>query len=347
MSDSGTPPTKFDIYDFSAELLDIPALLALIARFEAQVNPYIPEVNNVLDGWKVSRLVRNDRRHLYRLDPPNPEQLPSLAIKCYKDTPALAERVYYTLLAIYDSGVHISARPFYFSHSHPHLPGGVLVYEWIHGEPLQAPPGIENEEMWHRVMTLLGVPKNVPFAQHANVIPIQQSIQHPAHVISLLQETLADLQTHTSTHPLLGDLAGLVQKAEQTIVPEWSHLPKIGLSQLDPDYRHYIWDGFHLRVTGWSKVDWADSAYDLALMAADPHYEDLPLSHWVWFRWEYARLSHEDAVISRATTYTHLLYIYWAIKLTFQAETTSDERQKVKLLKQRERYLKKARQAFG
>ncbi len=317
----------FDIHGFDAGLLDVEPLRGMVD-------------GNEVDGWQATTVVDNERRLVLRLDPDDPDSFPVLKIKVFRDNPAGAGRTHAILRALHeDIGVGIAARPFIADAA-----SGILITEWIPGNPLTAPPSPDDEEMWHRIMAVMGVPKNLPFGKFASRISMRGTgVQQPEDVLRKIDAALAALD---ESHEDYATLVTLANRAHDKTTPRWNVMPPVALSRMDPDITHYIWDGNHLRETGFSSADWADVAYDMAQMAAHPGYEDLPGSHWVWFRWEYARLTHDEGSIARATAYTNLLYVYWAIALTTLALQADDEKQRRKLVNQRDRYLKKAQRAF-
>lgn len=317
----------FDIHGFDAAQLDFDALQGTVEGKD-------------VDGWQTTSIVDNERRLVLRLDPDDPAILPQLKVKVFRDNPADAARIHAILQALHDDlGVSIAARPFFVDED-----AGILITEWIPGDPLVAPPSSDNQEMWHRIMAVMGVPKNLPFGKFASQISMRGTgVQQPEDMLRKIDAALAELDV---THEDYDTLAALVKRAHDKTTPRWNTMPPVALSRMDPDIAHYIWDGNHLRETGFSAADWADVAYDVAQMAAHPAYKDLPGSHWVWFRWEYARLTHDEGTIARATAYTNLLYIYWAIGLTTTAGQSDDVGQRCKVLNQRDRYIKKAQRVF-
>ena len=330
----------FDIYGFDENLLDVPTFLAAAHQFTGTI-----QETQQIGGWTLTRVVDNDARFIVRFDPLDANTYPSLKFTHYHHEPDLAQRTFSILQALQEFGVGTAARPFYASSDAENFSGSVLICEWIGGEPLKRYPTVDEEEMWHRMMATLGFQKNLPFGKYANTIPMRGlGIQNPVDLFRWLDEELALVD---DKHTDYAQLAELVANVRAKVHPTWRTLPQIGISRLDPAYEHLIWDGHHLRVTGWSQTDWADVAFDIAQLAADPLYEDLPMSHWVWFRWEYARLTHDDGLVARATTYTQILNLYWAIKLTHQMANATDEKRQQRLGQQRDRYLKKAQKSFG
>lgn len=317
----------FDMHGFDEAQLDFDVLRTLLDGSD-------------IDGWSATTIVDNERRLVLRLDPDDRAAFPQLKIKVFRDNPADALRTHTILRALHeDLNVSIAARPFYVDED-----AGILICEWIPGAPLTMPPSPDEEEMWHRIMAVMGVPKNLPFGKFASQISMRGTgVQQPEDVLRLIDTALSEVD---ESHGDYKTLAALANQAHEKCTPRWNAMTQVALSRMDPDITHFIWDGNHLRETGFSAADWADVAYDVAQMAAHPAYEDLPGSHWVWFRWEYARLTHDEGSVARATTYTNLLYVYWAIRLTAMALHEDNEKVQRKLLKQRDRYIKKAQRAF-
>ncbi len=326
------PP--FDIHGFDADRLDIPNLLAAVAQDQSP------------QGWTIVPAHRTNHSIIYRADPADPTEFPVLSIKLYHqhDRPR-ATREEAIMGALQEFGVGIGPRPFYASETPDGLNDPVLISEWVHGTPLKNVPPVTDEEMWHRLMTALGIIKHLQFAFTAHAIPMMGSgAQQPSDALAMLNTELAPLSPN---HPLYETLAHVVNRAHATIALEWAKPPKIGLNRFDLDLNHFIWDGHHLRTVGFENTDWADTAYDIGQFCAHPLYEEVPPSHWVWFRWEFARLFHEEEIIFRSTTYTQIAYVLWAIRLTQSVDATSDPVQQSRLSAQRDRYLKKAQKAFA
>jgi hypothetical protein len=333
------PP--FDVPGFDATLLDFPPLLAAVAETQSS-----GQITTQPSGWTITQTHHTPHSTIYRADPTDPDQFPALAIKLYHrhDRPR-ATREHDIMAALQDFGIDIGPRPFYVNETPAGLNDPVLISEWVHGTPLKNPPPVNDEEMWHRLMTAFGIPKHLPFAKYASSVPMMGSgAQQPSDALALVR---TDLNSLSADYPLYKTFADLLERANQTVAPEWAKPPKIGLNRFDFAMHHFIWDGHHLRMVGYENTDWADTAYDIGQLAAHPAYEEVPPSHWVWFRWEFARLFHEEEIIFRSTTYTQIAYLHWAIRLTQQADTETDPSRKNRLEKQRERYLKKAQKAFG
>lgn len=324
-------PKRFDIHGFDAKLLDIPPLLDAISSYK--------DVPLVVDNWRISMVYEGRHARVFRTDPANAERFPSLALKIFK-TSEQAKLTYTILDALLDFGVGIGPRPFYHDEQW-------LVTEWIHGDILQSPPLPGDDDKWHRVMAVLGVPWSLPFAKYAALIPMRGTgPQAPRDVFHLIDAQLGFLDENDAHYEAL---ARLVERMKDQVTPEWNGPSQITLNHLDPRLHHFVWDGYHMRLVGWQGTDWADKAYAVGQLSAHPQYELLPSSHWVWYRWELSRLNKDQTLKARATTYGNMMQAYWAVRLSLEIASKQQEKEPVsdKLLAQRERYLKRAQNRFA
>lgn len=337
-----SPNPQFAIHDFDPTLLPQAALLAHVGTMHQQ-----NLAESQAAGWVFRLYSATAHRAIYQAIPDDKENFPSLAIKLYhRRDRSRAKRESQVMQAFFDFGISLAPRPFYADDNPSDLPYGVLIAEWLYGEPLDKPPTLEDEDKWHRIMTVIGITKDLPFHKHASTIPMMgTSPQNPSDLFAMQHADLGQLGTD---NPIYETLSRLIEKAESQTAPTWNTTPHVGLWSMNADLRHFIWDGHHLRAVGWENTDWGDIAFGVADLAAHPDYEEVPHSHWVWFRWEYARLTHHnESVIARATTYTQLLQISWAIRLSLQLAAPSLEPVRVKYLTaQRDRYLKRAQNHF-
>ncbi|NDJ84447.1 MAG: phosphotransferase [Chloroflexi bacterium] len=333
-------PTPFDIHAFDPERLDVPALLEGIAAHLGQSG-----ATTVANNWTLTTISAGEKRTILSAMPDDPAVLPVVAIKLrHGGDSGDVSREYAVLSALWDFGLRIAPRPFYASETPPALDAPILISEWIPGAPLGQPPAVNEEDRWHRIMALLGVANNLPFAKYANTIPLKGSgAQAPSDIIAGLK---AELRTLSTAHPAYEALTGLTTRVEVQVAPQWNMAPPFTLNHLDPQPHHFIWDGHHLRLVGWDQADWTDTAYAVGQLCAHPAYEEVPGSHWVWYRWELARLTKDEYLIPRATTYTNLLRAWWAVKLHIEAAHIEDAKRHKRLAAQAERYRKAAERAF-
>lgn len=338
---------KFDIHSFDAAQLPLDVLISAAEL----LNHHTSLSGFTQDEWEHSaaRLGRGAVR--WKSTPLGSKVLPTLVLKTYTSGDlSQAAREFHAMQALYDMGISLAPRPFYWGQL-PLTKTVILIAEWLNGTPLDSPPPTDDELMWHRIMSIIGVTKDVSFAKYATQIPMRGTVPHsPGDMFTHLDQALVRLAEKHPDHALHAELQSLIRSARARIQPNWNTPTKIGLVRHSPAPHHFIWDGHHLRAVGWDHCDWGDSAFALAEICAHPSYEELPSSHWVWFRWEYARLNHHDKdVVARATVYTELLWLYWAIQLQIEPEPLRVSRHQSDefYAAQRQRYLARARKVFA
>ena len=321
----------FDTFGFDAGLLDVELLREGVFRLKLENNPSF-------EGWTFSKQ-HVGKEVIFRADPPDAEKYPSLAIKEFDDAVEV-RREFDVLDALYDFGFAIGPRPF-------HILDDLLIMEWLHGDSLQQPPSPNEEDHWHRIMALLGVSWSLPFAKFSSKIAMHGTApQSPADMFRWLDAELAKLDVN---HPDYEILARMIESVKERVSPNWDPPSIVTLNHLDPQPHHFIWDGSHMRLVGWNNADWADKAFAVGQLCAHPAYQEVPANHWVWYRWELARLNKDQSLKGRSTTYTHMLYVYWTVSMTVKiaALDQEDAFKNKKLQTQRKQYLQKALRIFS
>lgn len=327
-----SPRKPFDVHGFDVALLDVNAIKQVVQAFRTEAMPADSE-------WQVTHIRSGEYADIYRLDPADDEQFPTLSVKVFKSDGA-AEREHAVLAAIHDFGFSIGPRPFYNDET-------MLVTEWLFGDVLQAPPRPDEDAQWHRIMAMLGVPWNMPFAKYASQVAMRGSAPNaPGDVFALLDAQLVKLDNN---HADYATLANLVESVKTQVAPEWNSPALITLNHLNPRVHHFIFDGAHMRLVDWQHADWSDKAYAVGQLCAHPEYVHMSSQHWVWYRWELSRLDRDQTLKARATTYTNMLYVYWAVRRTHEISSLSraSGHVSVQLQEQRDTYLARAKRAFG
>jgi hypothetical protein len=321
----------FDIHGFDATLLNIEQIKQALATAQTD--------GGDTAEWQVTHYYAGNDADIYRLDPDDNDRFPVLCAKQFHNADH-AEREYAVLDAIHDFGFSIGPRPFYNDDI-------LLLTEWLHGEVLQAPPHTNDDAQWHRIMAMLGVPWNMPFMKYASRVAMRGTgPQSPGDVFPMLDAELATLDANHTDYPLL---ANLIERVKERVVPEWNSPSVITLNHLDPCVHHFLWDGAHMRLVGWHYADWCDKAYAVGQLCAHPEYVHLSTQHWVWYRWELSRLDRDPTLRARATTYTNLLLVRWAVRFTaaLASIVQNDTDHYTALQRQRDEYLHRATSAFA
>jgi hypothetical protein len=202
--------------------------------------------------------------------------------------------------------------------------------DWLDATPLDAPPVPGDSQMWNRLMAAMGASGSMSVMDYSAKVPMRgDGIQNPRDMVNQIEDMIP------GDNPASERLTALLQNIRAQIPPEWTMPTKIGLCRRSYALDDFLWDGFHLLAVDWEHADWGDMAAEVGLLSAHPAYEEVPPSHWVWFRWEFARLTHDDDLVPRATIYARLAQVWWAAKLS----EAGDE-------KLRDRYLNRAEKLF-
>jgi hypothetical protein len=189
-----------------------------------------------------------------------------------------------------------------------------LLMTWSEGQPLPRLPDLNDEEMWHRLMAMFGVSGELHLLDYSKHITMKGTgYQNPE---DILNEIEAGLDSLDENHSLYETLAGLWETASERIQPRWNFAPQVGLCRRNYGLQDLLWDGHHLLTVDWDAADWGDMAAEVAFWNVHPDYESIPSSHWMWVRWEFAHLTKDNDVVTRATTYAQLGQLWWAVQLT-------------------------------
>jgi hypothetical protein len=281
----------------------------------------------ILENWTLTLIHQGDNQ-LYRADPRDPNHAP-VAVKVYRQ-PKVAQREFAVLNALRDFGMNLAPEP--LEHQEH-----IIIMGWLPGEPVKNPPSPDDATTWSRMMAAFGASCQVPFAAYTNQLPmLGRGYQNPSDVMDDMDRRLAAVNPND---PVYERLARLTERICQQIAPAWQIPPWIGLCRRNYALKDLLWDGHHLLAVDWKEADWGDIAAEIGMWSTHPDYEDVPASHWVWLRWEFARLVKDDNLVPRATTYARLMGAWWAITLTTQPATPQQ-------IKQRDRYLERAEKIF-
>jgi len=249
----------------------------------------------------------------------------SVAIKTYP-MPASAEREFAVLSALRDFGMNLAPEPL-------HLAGQQVIMSWLNAQPIRYLPDLHDQEGWQRMMSALGASDALQLGRYSKTVPMQgRGYMRPGDLIDDLGRKLSQLD---SNNPIYGRLAQVLERVRQQVAPDWHTPAPVGLQRCDPATHNLLWDGHHLLAVDWERADWGDLAAEIGLWSAHPDYEQIPSPHWVWVRWEVARLKHEQELVPRATIYARLGLVYWALELATSADTAL-----------RDRYIQRAEKAF-
>ncbi len=281
------------------------------------------------NGW---RIVPHGA-HVVQAWPPDADS--PLALKSYNN-PEAAQREYAVLRALRDFGVNLGPEALAIQ-TEQETPQ--VLMSWLEAAPLARPPAPDEDALWHRLMAAFGAPGEMSFATYTRPVPMQgHGIQNPADIYRQIERILPAEVPESAT------LRDLLERAMANIPEQWADPVLIGLCRRAYALDKLLWDGYHILAIGWENADWGDLAAELGLWSTHPDWEHVPSTHWVWVRWEFARLSHADrGFVPRATIYARLGWLYWASKLLAAQSTPPSQPETERLA----RYIQRAAKAIG
>jgi hypothetical protein len=294
---------------------------------DSRLKPTVDVTPTIVKDWSLTPVHEGDNQ-LYRADPIDRQRSP-VAVKIYHQ-PEAAQRESAVLHVLRDFGINLAPEPL-------ECQGQILIMEWLPGQPFKNTPVPDDTTTWNQMMAAMGASSRLPFANYTNQVPMMgKGYQNPADVIDDMDRRLAIIDPND---PAYERLARLTERIREQVAPSWQIPPAVGLCRRNYALGDMLWDGHHLRVVDWKEADWGDIAAEIGMWSTHPDYEEVPASHWVWVRWEFARLMKDDNLVPRATTYSRLMQVWWAITLT--GETPTPQR-----IAQRDRYLARAEKTF-
>lgn len=278
------------------------------------------------DEWRLILIHRRGSQRLYQAAAAGQ---PSLAVKCYTDSQS-AVREFAVLGALREFGINLAPSPIALD-----AELGCVIMSWLDGEPFTAAPPLDDDARWQQIMASFGAAgamrldefsRQVPMAGYGCLKPSQ-----------LFEQMRLMLEKILPSDPAAEPLWRVYEHAIKQVPPDWNRPAPIGLCRRNYALRDLLWDGHHLLAVDWEHADWGDLAAEIGFWSAHPDYERVPAHHWVWVRWEFARLTHDSDLVARATSYGHLAQLYWAINLTVKQPEETDLR---------DRYLQRAKKVF-
>lgn len=276
-----------------------------------------------VEEWHLKRLGRGS---VFQGQAPDHELI---ALKFY-DKPAAAQREFGVLASLRDFGINLAPEPYLLNAEAQHP---FLIMSWVAGEAFSHAPRLEDETAWHRLMAVLGASGELHLMDYSRTIPMMGwGYQNAGDVVEDCERRLGQLGEN---HVDYERLAALVERVGERVEPTWNNMIQVGLCRMNHALADFLWDGHHLLAVDWDEADWGDMAAEIGFWCAHPDFEDVPNSHWVWARWEFARLTRDKELPPRATVYTHLAQVWWSLQLTVQGD-----------LPRRDRYLARAEKIF-
>ncbi len=287
------------------------ALMDLVARLHAAG----ADCRLDADGWRIERANQGANGLIYRAQSDQHD----LAIKISaRDARDRAGREFGALRALQRAGLAISAEPLYLGRNHPGLPGDAVMMAWLPGAALSEPPHAENRLWWLAILhALTSVYRAVPQSSGEPLRPAVMPVTHPADLLAMLARQAARLLRYPSAAPVSHRaLPGLLRRAAKSVPWRWRSDPPRCLILCDANPANFLFDGASIRLVDWENSGWADPAFDLGDLCAQPAYTGLPADHHAWLRHEAGGLLGDPSFADRAAVYARLMLIFWVINLT-------------------------------
>ena len=271
-------------------------------------------------AWTLTAVHQGAHNTIYRAA--HPDDTDPLAVKVYA-RPDRAAREYQVLRTLRDFGIKLAPEALAFD-------GNTVIMSWLEGIPFEVLPDLNDEENWHRLMAAMGVASELDFVTYSQQIPMEgRGYLRPGDLMDDIERSSNQI---AADHPLRDRLIRVIEKMREKTTPDWHHPVSAGLCRCDVSLSNLMLEGCcHVLALDWEVADWGDIAAEIGLWSVHPDYESVSESHWVWLRWEFARLKNESDLVPRATLYARLGLVWWAVHGSSQ---------------QQERYLKRAERAF-
>ena len=242
-----------------------------------------------------------------------------LAVKlCKVDERDRAGREYAATAALIQAGHAISAEPLHIEYDIPELPDlTMLISTWLPGKTLNAPPAPEDRRGWRDILYALAVahelrPRDTPIPIREAVMPVRD----PGDLLATFvprRERLPDGQIGALTTDQIDHMLDILAAS----IPErWEQPAPIGLILCDTNPTNMIAHQSTIKLVDWENSGWADPAFDIADLCAQPDYFDLPEEHRTWIRAEHGRILNDPSFALRAEVYERMMNVFWILGMS-------------------------------
>lgn len=299
-----------------------------------------PEGEVSWKDWQITSLTGGANNCLFRAR----NSFVDIVIKfAIRDERNRAEREFYSLLLLEETGLEISPKPLLLDTRTYHQP--VVVQTWIEGERISHPP-ITDEE-WQELIRYYIVVHSVILDANTSKIPKAYSASNLTECRTLIDQQLARIPN--AEQPTT--LQNLVCRFKETEILNWKHA-SITLCRIDPNVSNFIRCETGLVSVDWEYSGWGDPAFDIADLMTHPTYMDVPASRWDWLIQTYSELSNDSSIAIRIGIYYKTLLVWWvarSARFIYEVSRGLDKRLvshppdwKTKTQKQYDHYLKLA-----
>lgn len=275
------------------------------------------------DQWQIRQIARGMNGIIYRMQFVGRRHsygdFSDVAIKfCKLDSRNRAAREYASTMALHTAGQGISPKPLHIEHEPGGLSGvSLLVSTWVPGKPLEGPPAPQDKRKWRDILYALSAAHKLkPERTSTPIADAIMPIYNPVDLAVVLEERRARLPNGllgALTHEQINQLLQLVISS----APEqWGINVPVGLILCDPNPHNMLAHDGLIRLVDWENSGWADPAFEIADLCAQPLYFDLPEETRAWIRAEHGRILNDKTLAQRAEIYERMMNIFWVLKMT-------------------------------
>jgi len=267
-----------------------------------------------INGWHITRIVGGMNGLVYHAER---EIGYPLAVKiCQRDKRNRAGREYAAMQALDAAGSGVSPKPLYIAPDPPGLPGAAIISEWLAGKMLEAYPPPQDQASWLAILeSLAQVHSLTPEESSLKLSNAATSIREPEDMLREINAQFARLPEGKIGQLERNQLEHLVAVATRSTPLRWKQSSPISLIHCDSNPNNMIeYDG-EIRLVDWENSGWADPAFDIADICANPAYGmAFPAEHHAWIMVEHSRLLHDPTLPARAAIYTRLIHVWWVLR---------------------------------
>ena len=310
--------------------------------------------------WHVQRMPAGGNGLIYKADKDDDLHKP-LCVKISKrDDRQRTAREFTAMRALWWSGTRgISPYPLVFYDDIAHLPGDVVISEWIEGEVMSSYPAESDKQKWTALLSALARVHSLTPSKANIIVPdAVLCIKHPADIVPFIQERRQRLPETGSVGAVddLRELDSFIEKMQQQLPMRWDKPAPQAFTQNDLNNRNMIWQHDRMRFVDWENSGWSDPAQDVADMLGREQGFDISEAHRAWICNKYADLVGDDSVIERIAVYEKMFTVFWLILLTVGMENANQSSNRIAgtfkyssdyFAKRQPQYLKKVRAMFG
>lgn len=300
-------------------------------------------------GWHITRVTNGMNGIVYHAQADDGRDF---AVKISKrDDRDRAGREFKALTALRE--LDVAPQPIALVHEPQDLPGDVTISTWLQGTMLENHPPPEAKARWQMLLESISTPHRIqPNDQLSNAV---MYVREPGDLLDLIDGWYKRLPPEPLGTLSAEERTTLLRAVHQQTRRTWDKPAPIGLIHCDSNPNNLIEAGHKIRLVDWENSGWADPAFDLADLCAQPNYGvTLPDEHHVWLRTEHARLLNDKMLPERAECYQRLLLAWWVMRMSaYWIETNTTRLPGVvridenTMLERQAMMYTKARAAFG